>query len=124
MEQQHDAYENKYEEGDILVLRDQSKIEEVLKTDLPETDLWGGKLYWIPSEKDLSYLRDKELIVISVYFWHNGYPIYILNNSLELFERFRIYEGFLNGTAKEPNGLLMKLNLTGISRSPGFRRHC
>ena len=68
-------YVGKFRKGDCLVIKTGEGLCAAYEsfTDFPHRDV-----YWIPSEETIEITRRKKLVVESCYYFHGGYPIYVL----------------------------------------------
>lgn len=86
-------YMGKFKPGDTLVFKEGFGLRSAY---MAFSDSLFKDVYWIPSGETISQLRGKKLTVESRYFFHGGYPIYVLvfENDGQDYE-LRVCEAFL-----------------------------
>jgi hypothetical protein len=106
------GYHHKYEEDDILCLKDSSELEDINQILLgiyESFDNITGTTWYLSIEQQ-ELLKDKKLEVISCISWHLGIPFYVLKD-LEN-DRFyvRAAEFYLRKCESVPNSVdIMKI---------------
>jgi len=73
------AYENKFDVGDILILKSDRNLHEInadLQYRNPESDY--RQISWYLTKEKYIKLLNKKLYVTNVIFWHMGIPFYKL----------------------------------------------
>jgi hypothetical protein len=87
-------YIGKYKPDDVLFIKEGDALQAAydLFSDLPDKSV-----YWYPKQETVDALSNRSLTVESCYFFHGGYPIYVLVFEMDGQEyEARVCEAFLD----------------------------